>query len=72
MPYVSATERNTPNQEIPQMVYETVIEYLQFRFHSNKILNIFTVIIALLQLAEGCNHPSFQLLPQHSADSAIH
>lgn len=71
MPFVMATERNSPNQQTPQMVYETIIGYLQYRFHIIKILSIFTVIIALQQLADGCNHPSFQLLLQCCADDVI-
>lgn len=70
MPSVMATERNTPNQQIPQMVYETIIGYLLYRFQIIKILSIFTVTIALQLLADGCN-PSFQLLLQCSADSVI-
>lgn len=53
------------------MVYETIIGYLQYRFQIIKILSIFTVIVALQELADGRNHTSFQLLLQCSADDVI-
>lgn len=36
--------------------------YLQYRFQIIRIPSIFIIIIALGQLADGWNHPSFQLL----------